>query len=106
MNGARAGPFGGVVPVQMAGAADAGAANGTADAGAGTGANTGNTGTGNTGNSNAASSSRAAKNARRALARSVRDAEAKRARLQKKAVALAQDLADPDTLAEVLEDCE
>lgn len=82
-NSARAGPFGGVVPVQMVSGAGGGAAagNGTAAAGA------------------------AAQNARRALARRVKETEMKLARLRTRAVELAQDLGDPDVLAEVMEDC-
>jgi hypothetical protein len=91
-NSARAGPFGGVVPVQMAdaGAAAGGAAagNGTADAGAAGGA------------------AENARRARRALARRVKETEMKLARLRTRAVALAEDLGDPAVLAEVLEDCE
>jgi hypothetical protein len=114
-NEARAGPFGGVVPVQMVdnnNNNNAAAGNGTADADAGTGTGTGNADTGNagTGNGNGAgnavNAAARAKNARRALARRVRESEAKLARLQNRAVALAQDLGDPDVLAEVLEDCE
>ncbi|KAH6631913.1 hypothetical protein F5144DRAFT_235502 [Chaetomium tenue] len=112
-NSARAGPFGGVVPVQMvndnagagagAGAGNGGAAgNGTADAGTGTGTGTGAGAGGNA----AANAATRAKNARRALARRVRESEAKLARLRNRAVALAEDLGDPDVLAEVLEDCE
>lgn len=86
-NSARAGPFGGVVPVQMV---DAGAAagNGT-EAGAANGGAAAN-----------------ARRARRALARRVKETEMKLARLRTRAVALAEDLGDPDVLAEVMEDCE
>jgi len=48
----------------------------------------------------------AAKNARRALAIKVRDNEMKLTRLRRKAIALAEDLGDPDVLAEILEECQ
>ncbi|KAK3904076.1 hypothetical protein C8A05DRAFT_42812 [Staphylotrichum tortipilum] len=80
MNKARAGPFGGVVPVQMA--------------------------SGNGGGNNAAGNGTAAagKRARRGLARRVRDSEERMERLRARAVALAEDLGDADVLAEILED--
>ncbi len=80
-NGARAGPFGGVVPVQLA-SGNAASGNGTAAAGAG------------------------AANARRALARRVRDSHARFDRMRARAVALAEDLGDKDLLAEIMEDCD
>ncbi|KAK3306955.1 uncharacterized protein B0T15DRAFT_395252 [Chaetomium strumarium] len=85
-NGARAGPFGGVVPVQMADPAAAAAngnGNGTTNAGAG-----------------------AAAKARRSLAKRLRENGMKLEKLKRRAVALAQDAGDPDVLAELLEDCE
>ncbi|KAK4238181.1 hypothetical protein C8A03DRAFT_44050 [Achaetomium macrosporum] len=91
-NSARAGPFGGVVPVQMADPAAAGNAaggNGTAVAAA---AKKGN--------------AAAAAKARRALAKRLRESGMKLEKLKRRAVALAEDAGDPDVLAEVLEDCE
>ncbi|KAL2200614.1 hypothetical protein P885DRAFT_57483 [Corynascus similis CBS 632.67] len=89
-NSARAGPFGGVVPVQMV--SDGGNAGSAA----------GGNGTASARNLAAA----AAKNARRALAIKVRDNEMKLTRLRRKAIALAEDLDDPDVLAEILEECQ
>jgi hypothetical protein len=89
-NGARAGPFGGVVPVQMA---DPAAAGGNATAG------------GN-GTANAGADADAAAKARRSLAKRLRVNGMKLEKLKRRAVALAQDAGDPDVLAELLEDCE
>ncbi len=80
MNGARAGPFGGVVPVQMA----AGAA----------------------GNSTVAAAATGKKNARRALARRVRATSMRVERMRKRAELLAREVGDADVLAEIMEDCE
>jgi hypothetical protein len=82
-NGARAGPFGGVVPVQLVDAAGAGAGNETAE-------------------EDPAEVAR--RMARRSLAKQVRDSHLKLERLRKKAVSLAEDLHDPDVLAEILEE--
>lgn len=75
-NGARAGPFGGVVPVQMA----AGAEQGNATA--------------------AAASGQANNRAAARLGRSVKFAR----RAVKDVIDIVEDLADPDILAEFLED--
>ncbi|KAK4662917.1 hypothetical protein QC763_602010 [Podospora pseudopauciseta] len=88
-NSARAGPFGGVVPVQMAGAAG----NNNAD-------NNVEVGNGNNGTDTGAA------NARRLLARSVKASEMKLQALIQRAVELDGDLRDPDVLAEFLEDFE
>lgn len=85
MNGARAGPFGGVVPVQMAAGAAAGAAAGNSTVAA--------AGTGKT-------------NARRALARRVRATSMRVERMRKRAETLAREVGDADVLAEIMEDCE
>ncbi|KAK4175335.1 hypothetical protein QBC36DRAFT_355005 [Triangularia setosa] len=92
-NGARAGPFGGVVPVQMVGAAGGGNNNNDAD-------NNGDIGNGNNGTDTGAV------NARRLLARSVKESEMKLQALMRRAVELDGDLRDPDVLAEFLEDFE
>ena len=85
MNGARAGPFGGVVPVQMAAGAAAGAAAGNSTVAA--------AGTGKT-------------NARRALARRVRATSMRVESMRKRAETLAREVGDADVLAEIMEDCE
>ncbi|KAL1837638.1 hypothetical protein VTJ49DRAFT_3558 [Mycothermus thermophilus] len=91
-NRARAGPFGGVVPVQLVD--DVAAA-------------------GNAGNDTAAADEVAAdpaaearRMARRSLAAQVRDSHMRLERLRKKAVTLAEDIGDPDVLAEILEELE
>ncbi|KAK3991384.1 hypothetical protein QBC44DRAFT_393323 [Cladorrhinum sp. PSN332] len=91
-NSARAGPFGGVVPVQMVGAGGAGEAGEAGNAaGNATTAATGSTGR----------NSRVA--ARRLLGQSVKFAGQRRA-VRKDAVDIALDLKDADVLAEFLED--
>ncbi|KAK4126078.1 hypothetical protein N657DRAFT_642847 [Parathielavia appendiculata] len=95
-NSARAGPFGGVVPVQLI--------DPTAGAGAGAGAGGNGTDAARAAAETGANARR--RSARRALARRVKENEMKLARLRTRAVALAQDLGDPDVIAEVMEDCE
>lgn len=110
-NSARAGPFGGVVPVQMvdnaAGAGTgAGAGAGVDETGGGNGTTTATTGNGGGNNGSNSNASNNARKARRALAMKVRDNEMKLARLRRRAISLAEDLGDANVLAEVLEDCQ
>ncbi|KAL2267719.1 hypothetical protein VTJ83DRAFT_4996 [Remersonia thermophila] len=90
-NRARAGPFGGIVPVQLVDDFAAAAAAG-----------------GNATVVDAADPAEEVRRrmARRSLAAQVRDSQLRLERLRKKAVALAEDLADPDVLAEILEELE
>ena len=89
-NGARAGPFGGVVPVQLV---DNNANNNAANAN-------------NNGTAAGAGAGNAKLRARRALARRVRQTGMRFETLKRRAVSLAEDLGDADVLAEIMEDYE
>lgn len=91
-NGARAGPFGGVVPVQLV--------DNNNNAAAGGGNNTAAAAAAGTGRGNAKL------RARQALARRVRESGMRFENLKRRAVSLAEDLGDPDVLAEIMEDYE